>query len=53
MFPEDIKKFVGDQNKEKAIQKDMDKHRNQDIRTKVQGNGSNNNSSSYGQAGIN
>ena len=36
MFPEDIKKFVGESNKEKAMMKDFESSlRNQDITTKV------------------
>ena len=36
MFPEDIKKFVIDSNKEKVVLKEFDtSKRNQDIRTKV------------------
>ena len=36
MFPEDIKKFVIDSNKEKVVLKEFDSSkRNQDIRTKV------------------
>lgn len=38
MFPEDIKKFVGESNKEKAMMKDFESSlRNQDIKTKVGG----------------
>ena len=40
MFPEDIKKFVIDTNKDKVVLKEFDSSkRNQDIRTKVVGGG--------------
>ena len=40
MFPEDIKKFVIDSNKEKVVLKEFDSSkRNQDIRTKVNSQG--------------
>jgi len=36
MFPEDIKKFVGESNKEKSMMKDFESSlKNQDITTKV------------------
>ena len=39
MFPDDIKKFIIDSNKEKVLIKDFDsKKRNQDIKTKVLSN---------------
>lgn len=46
MFPEDIKKFVGESNKEKAMMKDFESSlRNQDITTKI---GSKNQAASSG-----
>ena len=40
MFPEDIKKFIIDSNKEKVVLKEFDSSkRNQDIRTKVNSQG--------------
>jgi len=40
MFPEDIKKFVIDSNKEKVVLKELDTtKRNQDINTKVASQG--------------
>ena len=48
MFPDDIKKFVIDSNKEKVMLKEFDtSKRNQDIKTKVYGGGQDR-SSSYG-----
>lgn len=35
MFPEYIKKFVNESNKEKAMKKDLENKRNQDINTRV------------------
>ena len=35
MFPEDIKQFIIDQNKEKSSVKEMTQRINQDIKTKV------------------
>jgi len=38
MFPEDIKRFIVDNNKERAVMKDFESTlRNQDIKTKVKG----------------
>lgn len=53
MFPDDIKKFVIDSNKEKVLLKDFDsKKRNQDIKTKVLSNSQHHaqSSTNYGTA---
>ena len=51
MFPEDIKKFVIDSNKEKVVLKDFEVRRNQDIKTKVVGGSTGpSGSTSYGTA---
>ena len=50
MFPEDIKKFVIDSNKEKVVLKEFEVRRNQDIKTKVVGGSNGQNSTSYGTA---
>ena len=51
MFPEDIKKFIIDSNKEKVVLKDFEVKRNQDIKTKVVGGSTGpSGSTSYGTA---